>query len=166
VGVTSALESVSHRTPLHMTNTQQRTELNVISPAATRLCLASTLQVSTDVPTSAVSARHVPALAASTRHAPAFPFSTRHVPLFPVSTRHVPAFPASARHVPAFPASTRHVPAFPAYTSHVPAFSALVWKVAAAADRSMAPPPSCRPWFNTCTPTLHPTTTHPHPPSG
>jgi hypothetical protein len=118
------------------------------------------------VPVFPVSARYVPVFPVSTCYVPVFPVSARYVPVFPVSTCYVPVFPVSTRYVPVFPVSTRYVPVFPVSTRHVPAFIALVRKVAAAADSSTAPPPSCRPWFSTCTPTLHPTTTHPQPPSG
>ena len=125
-----------------------------------------------------VSASHVPAYPARTCHVTAYPVPTSNVSLFPVPTCHiwVPTFPVPTSHVPAFPVSTClipaflvptcHVPAFLVYTCHVPASVSLLWKAVAAADSSTAPPPSCRPWFSTCTPTLQPTTTHPQPPSG
>jgi hypothetical protein len=147
---------------------------------------ALTFPVSTGyAPPFPVSTGHAPPFPVSTGYAPPFTISTGHAPPFQVSTGYVPTYTVSAGHATSFPVSTGyvyefkpihptylfpactgHVPEFPVYIFHVPAFAALVWNVLAAADSSTAPPPSCRPWFNTCTPTLHPTTTHPQPPSG
>jgi hypothetical protein len=107
----------------------------------------------------------------------AIPASTRYEAVFIVSTGYVGPTRVSRLYRPRtcfppiqatylFPASTRYIAVFPVSTGYVPACIALVRKVVAAEDSSTAPPPSCRPWFSMCTPTLHPTTTHPQPPSG